>query len=335
MRPMRDHVVIFALAGAVGALCAGGALGDRGVSASGRSPRSDGAVLVYRPARRLSAQNPCFGSDSRTLVWTLWHDGYNGGYAGLWRVPLQGGAPVQLLDEPGNDSVDLPGSCFNRQTTRIVFASDRVGSDEIWTVRSDGTSLRRVTRHRGSGHYIEPSFDPRGDRIVFEIDRDMPASVQRASIAVVRSDGSGLRVIVNGPATGTDDREPNWSPDGRWIVFQRRVRAGNWQLYVVRADGTGLRRVTSSDSEDTDASWAPDSRWIVYSSDYGGLDHANLFVIPVRGGRPARITRESYYDGAPSWSPDGRWIAFESASTHDDQSPAGIWRISTPRLPLG
>jgi TolB protein len=208
-----------------------------------------------------------------------------------------------------------------------------VAHDEIWTARLDGTQLFRVTRHRGSGHYIEPSFDRRGYRIAFEIDRNARDHVQRASIAVVRSNGTDLRVIVNGPATHTDNREPNWSPNGRWIVFQRRTRGGNWHLYLVRPDGTGLKQLTSSSSDDTDASWSPDSRWIVYSSTRGGLEPANLFVIALRDAGPIRVTHESYYDGAPSWSPDGRWIAFESASTHNDQSPAGIWRIPAPRPP--
>jgi TolB protein len=145
-------------------------------------------------------------------------------------------------------------------------------------------------------------------------------------------------VLVNGSTTHTSNHEPNWSPDGTKIVFQRVEPGGFVNLYTVSPAGGTPSRVTNDRNSDTDASWSRDSKWIVYSSDYkggtGALNEANIFVVGATGGTPVRVTNQPYYDGAPSWSPDGKTISFESAfiSTPRDE-PTGIWSIAAPALP--
>ena len=101
-------------------------------------------------------------------------------------------------------------------------------------------------------------------------------------------------------------------------------------------DGNHIRNVTQSPgSDDTDVTFSPDGAYLLYSSDHGGLDNANLFVIPVEGGAPRRVTEApDAYDGAPSWSPDGRWIAFESVAGDPDVSAGtSLWIIDAPTDP--
>ncbi len=301
--------------------------------------RGDGAEPIYVPDSPASAQNPAFSPHGQTLLFTLFHGGYNNGPAGLYLLPWAGGVPAALLDEAGHDSVNLPGSCWNAATSRITFASDRQDTDEVWTMADDGSDLFRVTHHTTTGYFIEPSFSPHGQWIVFEADTGAPEDQQQGSIWKARADGTKLTQLTDGPGGGTDDRQPNWSPTGDRILFQRRTPGSDdWNLYTMAPDGTDIRQVTTAPSSDADASWSPDGGWVVYSSDYGGLPMPNIFVVSAEGGTPIRVTYDdAHEDGAPSWSPDGKWIAFESHLAQDEETPASIWRIAAPSfiyLPL-
>ena len=291
--------------------------------------RDDTAVMIVEGNGGESVQNPVFGPDN-ILFYTLFHQGYNQGPAGIYRLDAQE-TKTALLDENGNDSVNLPGASWNSITNRLVFASDRGGTDEIWSMNRDGGDLRQITTGTATGYNIEPSFSPDGQWIVFERDTlEQDDSRQQGSIFKIRADGSGLTRLTDGPGTGVDDRQPNWSPTGDRILFQRRVPgADNWDIYTMRPDGSDVRQITKTEASDTDAGFSPDGNWIVYSSDYGGLSVPNIFIQPVTGATPIRITKSQVNeDGAPSWSSDGRWIAFESHPGADEDTNASLWKIS-------
>jgi len=301
-----------------------------GVRAGGAAVRPDGAVRLSSAVAPASEQNPAFSPEGTRIVFTRFDKGYNIGPASLNVLDLSTGAVTRLTPVEDQDNVNLPGTSWHPDLNRIVFASDRMEADDLWTVRPDGDGLERITTHSGEPWFIEPSWSPDGLWIVFEADRPDGDGGHRGEIWKVRSDGSELTVLVADAAF--DDRQPNWSPTGERILFQRhRPGSEDWDIYTVRPDGSRLTRVTVSPSSDTDASFSPDGRWIVYSSDFGGLPLPNVFVVPVTGGTPVRVTRSSTHeDGAPSFSPDGRWIAFESHAGQDEDTPASLWRIETP-----
>lgn len=296
--------------------------------------RTDGAVLLYKPLAPRSAQNPAFSPDSETVLFTVFRHGYNNGPAGMYFIPLFGGTRTKLFKAPDHDSVNLPGTSWNAATNRIVFSSDLEDTHEIWTINPDGTGLFRVTNHADLNlFFAEPSFSPDGQFIVFHVTPpDTPDDTQQGSIWLVRADGTGLTQLTGGPGSGFDDRQPNWSPAGDRILFQRRIPGGeNWDLFTMNSDGTGIQQVTTNLGSDTDASWSPDGQWIVYSTDHGGLDVPNIFVIPAAGGDPIRVTTTAVHeDAAPSWSPDGQWIVFESHRAAEVETPARIRRIQAP-----
>lgn len=293
-------------------------------------PRSDGAIRLYA---RSSAQNPAFSPDGQTLLFTSFHAGYTRGRAGLYELSLGDGKAVRLLDELGQQSVNLPGAAWNGPTNRITFASNRFDTDEIWTVAPDGSNLLRVTTHVTPLHYQEPSFSPDGQWIVFEVETDAPTpDQQQGSIWKVRADGSNATQLTDGPGTASDDRQPNWSPSGDRIVFRRRgFGADEWNLYAMATDGSAIQQITTS-GRDSDPSWSPDGQQIVYSSDQDGLPRANLWSVAASGGLPVRVTRDATHaDGAPSWSPDATFIVFASHRT--ERARASLWRIAAPVPP--
>jgi TolB protein len=262
-----------------------------------------------------SMQNPCFSPDGAQLALTRFRSSYNSGVSDIVVTPPDGSLPV-LVTTASSANVNLPGSCWNATLNLIVYSSDAVDRDEIWTIPPEGGSPVRVT-NRSNALAWEPSFSPDGQWIVFE-SHDLSGNGPGA-IWKVKNDGSGAVPITS----GSDDRQPNWSPRGDRILFQS-LRSGNWDIWTMGIDGGNLLQVTTAPGDDTDASFSPDGQRIVYSSDGGGsISNADLFVIPSSGGAPTELhaVPSTDYAGAPSWSPDGRWIAFETCTGSPDTSP--------------
>jgi hypothetical protein len=122
----------------------------------------------------------------------------------------------------------------------IHFHGTAATGDHVYRIRPDGTDLTNLTPGRTA---TMPSTSPDGQRVVY-----------------VAADG----VVVQDVATGAVQqpfantmfaRSPRWSPDGQWIAY---VRSG--QLFVVRPDGSDLRRMSSFGIVDAGLSWSPDSR---------------------------------------------------------------------------
>jgi len=275
-----------------------------------------------------SLQNPSWSPDSDALLLTRFREGYNAEPADLFVVELPDGEP-RALARDGSANVNLPGSSWNAPTERIVFSSSRDPHDEIYFIDDGGGpgDEELITQRDGFMAY-EPTLSPDGAWVVFEshvVDQEDNGVVTKYAV-----DGSSDYV----PLTAADDdcRQPNWSPTGEVILYQR-FDGDQWNIWVVNADGTDARQVTTGPGDKTDAAFSPDGRWIVYSSDEGELDLANLFVVPTAGGDSIRVTAWGGYDGAPSWSPDGARIVFESrADDPDDSSGTSLWVIDAPSL---
>jgi TolB protein len=139
------------------------------------------------------------------------------------------------------------------------------------------------------------SFPGRAGKIAFASDAS-----GSDDIVVMNPDGSGRENLTTGPE---GDIEPAWSPDGRLLAF---VRDG--AVHVVRADGSGLRRLTPGASP----AWAPDGVRLVLARKTGRA--ADLYVIRSDGSGLRRLTRTAVAESEPDWSPDGRSIAFVRAA---------------------
>jgi TolB protein len=275
-----------------------------------------------------SLQNAAWSPESDAVLGTRFSGGYNVGPADLFVVDLPDGDPRTLVSD-GSDNVNLPGSSWNGATGAIVFSSSRDPHDEIFSIDGDGAPGTEVPiTARTDFVAYEPTLSPDGTWVVFEshvLDQEDNGVVMKAPV-----DGSSDPVALT--AAGGDCRQPNWAPAGGLILYQQ-LTAGQWDIWVMNEDGTGARQVTSGPGDKTDASFSPDGAHIVYSSNEGGLDLANLFVVPTAGGASTRVTSWAGYDGAPAWAPDGTRITFESYPGDPDDSPGtSLWIIAAPAL---
>ena len=130
----------------------------------------------------------------------------------------------------------------------LAFTSFRDRNSEIYTIDVWGGTPRNITRNRSND--TNPSWSPDGTQILFDSTRPPGGN---PDIFVSDRLGTTVRNLTN---HGNVDLIASWSPDGGWITFQSS-RDGDWEVYVMRPDGSGQRRLTHSRGFDGDARWVP------------------------------------------------------------------------------
>jgi Tol biopolymer transport system component len=134
----------------------------------------------------------------------------------------------------------------------------------IWRVRSDGTQAEALTDNSTNAGF--PSYSADGTQIVYR----------------VWGAANGLRILdpatkVSRVLTTESDNLPDWSPDGRLILFTRKTSATNFDVCTIKPDGTGLKVLTSSGANEGHAVWNYDGTILYNSGMYGFRDEAALY----------------------------------------------------------
>ena len=204
----------------------------------------------------------------------------------------------------------------------VAYSSNETGSFQIY-VSAPGGKPRQITS--GSRNYALPSWSPDG--------RDMVVSGctdGRCRIYRMRADGSHPVAISSGP----DDYFPEWSPDGKWVVFTGRDTeepGGAFHLWLVRPDGSFIKRITAGNIEGFSPRWSPDGKRIAFSAagrvNEQGFAASHIYVMDRDGSHRRRLTVDEHVDDIyPCWSPDGSRIAFgRQKMVYRPEDPLGLY----------
>jgi Tol biopolymer transport system component len=159
---------------------------------------------------------------------------------------------------------------------------------------------------------IFPSIAFAGNRLVFE------RYLQDFDIWCYHM-GGGMEPLI---VSSLYDGAPEFSPDGTKVAFVSERSGEARELWVARADGSGLVQTTNGLGRTGRPHWSPDGLWIAFDSQ-GQDGQWHMYVIDASGGRPRRIISEPSNERMETWSRDGKWIYFSSNRTGREE----IWRV--------
>ena len=127
---------------------------------------------------------------------------------------------------------------------------------------------------------------------------------------------------------GTPRWVSQWSPDGNHIVFEGSELGKSSGIYIVRSDGSRLRRISASSGELEIDYWpdiSPDGSRVVYTTSrhrttepYRRVRRFEIETSKLDGSDRRRLTKNSVHDVSPVWSPDGSRIAFRNLADGDE-----------------
>ena len=177
------------------------------------------------------------------------------------------------------DGYDAEGN-YSPDGKKIVYASFRDGDQEIYIADADGSNPRRITYIKGKDG--GPFFSPDGKRLCYRSDRDNSGNLQ---VFVSDVDGRNEKAL-------TDNKSlhwaPYWHPSGKWLIYTHADFTGrpNFDLYIIRDDGSETYRVTTHQAFDGLPVFSRDGRYLMWTSRRNGIESPQIFMAEFTGLSP-------------------------------------------------
>jgi Tol biopolymer transport system component len=219
------------------------------------------------------------------------------------------GSAIWISNADGTDRVQLTdGAAYDTYPTwspdgqRLAFTRDENGGSDIYVMNADGSQQTRLT-FVGDGW--DPDWSPDGELIAFR---------HSGGVYVTAADPGARGFLQRVGAHTFLSGSPAWSPDGSRIAFVGSTPGGTLgELYVIDADGSGLRKVdldAGAGSIVQGPAWSPDGHTIAVSVAADPL--AGQVWLVNEDGSGSRVVAEGW---SPVWSPDGSGLAFQRGET--------------------
>ena len=326
---MTRHTVLFALLAGLAAVVMLGLLGAPPGGAT--PPGSNGRIVFMRQdasghwqvwvagAHLDGARQPTRGpTDSGWPVWSP--DGRKLAFDGnrtdpnrndsttindVFTMNADGSGVTKLTDSVGV-SADASWSPDGRLIAFDADRGDPAAKQGIYTMRSDGGGLRRITTlPAGYELDVAPRFSPDGKRLVFTRVRGKGCPqpycpTEHSELFVVGVDGTGLRQLTS---LAIHPGDPDWSPDGKRIVFEAYPNGPYADVYVIGANGHNLRNLTRDPGGQADPSWSPDGTRILFLDNrfVRGKGRTGLATMRPDGSRRSFISSDNIEAHQPDW----------------------------------
>jgi tricorn protease len=204
-----------------------------------------------------------------------------------------------------NTGLDIKYASSNGKT--IVYEQFGI----IHTIEAGSKSPKRVNiRVAGDFPAVRPRYEKVGNRITnFALSPTGARAVfeARGEIISAPADKGDPRNLTN--TTNVMEREPVWSPDGKWISYFSE-ESGEYMLYLESQDGTGeVKKFKLGDKNGFffNPVWSPDSKKIAYNDNF-----LNLWYLDIEKNTNTKVDTTTFADDVfePSWSPDSRWMTY-------------------------
>jgi TolB protein len=283
-------------------------------------PDGTGELQVTHPPQGYVDRNPDFSPDGSRIVFEREGVDCNCISNEIFVVDADGSNLTQLTHNPAGTVCDSGGFCnrspaWSPDGAQIVFSrisgvlqahlSQNMG---LYVMNADGSGVQQITQTTefGTGEDSDPQWSPNGHKIVFQR-RNVRTATPRHGIALWTVNMNTGRERLVTPYYLRAGDTPDWSPDGRHILFHNNNDGSpdvSANLFTIRPDGSQLRQLTFLEGGEVNylgSSYSPDGTMIVFGRRPATGGAADVFIRTVDGER--HVTRTRLYDSYPDWGP--------------------------------